>query len=349
MLRVIEGDLFQSEAEALVNTVNTVGVMGKGIALQFKRAFPANYRAYESAVAKGEVKLGQVYVYRTGHLEHPRYILNFPTKKHWRSKSRLADIESGLADLRSVLIANQIASVAIPPLGCGQGGLTWAEVRPRIEMALSDLEHVDIELFAPNRSPAPRTMPSNTSRPKMTRGRAAIVLLVDRYLQPGYSANNLEVQKLAYFLQTRGEPLRLAFVAGKYGPYAEALQHVLQRIDGHFIHGYGDRASAASIVVDSASVVEAKGFADSVPGMTSRLDEVAEAITGFETPYGLELLATVHWVSIADGLTDPGPVVERVQAWSSRKADLFTDSHIEVAWDRLVTLGWLSTTATKSH
>lgn len=341
MLRIVHGNLLESKAEALVNTVNTVGVMGKGIALQFKRAFPANYKAYERAVKRGEVNLGQVFVYHTGSLESPRFILNFPTKRHWRSKSRLEDIEKGLADLRDVLIKYDIKSVAVPPLGCGQGGLRWSDVRPRIEQALRDLPDVDVQLYAPEGAPNPREMRTGTTRPRMTLGRAAVVLLLHRYLQPGYTANNLEVQKLAYFLQVRGEPLRLNFRPAKYGPYAENLQHVLQRIEGHFIHGYGDRASAASISVDSEAVGEAEAFVNSVPETRSRSDEVSEAITGFESPYGLELLATVHWVSHAQPHASLESVTAAVQKWSRRKAELFTTEHIATAWRHLKSLGWI--------
>jgi O-acetyl-ADP-ribose deacetylase (regulator of RNase III) len=343
MVRIVQGNLLDSKAEALVNTVNTVGVMGKGIALQFKRAFPANFKAYESAVRMGEVALGRVFVFQTGSYESPKYILNFPTKKHWRSRSRIEDIKDGLADLRRVLEEYEIHSVAVPPLGCGQGGLEWSEVRPLIEEALSDLEGVEVEVFAPAGAPEPSSMRTNTARPNMTRTRAAVVLLLRQYLQPGYTANNLEVQKLAYLLQSRGEPLKLSFVAHKYGPYAENLQHVLQRMEGHFIHGYGDRATAASIEVDPSAVEEAERYVDSIPGTPDHLKDVAALIEGFETPYGLELLATVHWVATTEQLKDLDAAVARVQSWSSRKADLFRDSHIKVAWDRLRATGWITT------
>ena len=139
MVEFVTGNLLEADADAFVNTVNTKGVMGKGVALQFKRAFPANFKAYQAACAAGEVKLGRMFVFDSGRLERPRYIINFPTKDHWRSRSRLADIETGLVDLRRVLAELEIESIALPPLGCGLGGLDWSDVRPRIEAALADL------------------------------------------------------------------------------------------------------------------------------------------------------------------------------------------------------------------
>jgi O-acetyl-ADP-ribose deacetylase (regulator of RNase III) len=124
---------------ALVNTVNTEGVMGKGVALQFRRAYPENYEAYRAACARGEVKIGRMFVYDTGRLGRPRWIINFPTKRHWRSKSSVEDIEAGLADLRDVMPQLEIKSVALPALGAGLGGLRWDDVQPRIEAALGDL------------------------------------------------------------------------------------------------------------------------------------------------------------------------------------------------------------------
>ncbi|MFG1887498.1 macro domain-containing protein [Micromonospora sp. NPDC049051] len=149
MISIRHGDLLDADVEALVNPVNTVGVMGKGLALAFKRAHPANFTAYRAACAVGTVRLGQVFVYDSGAPGRHRYVVNFPTKGHWRSSSRLADIEAGLPDLVRVLRDNRIASVAVPALGCGNGGLDWAEVRPLIEAALAELPSVQTFLYEP--------------------------------------------------------------------------------------------------------------------------------------------------------------------------------------------------------
>jgi len=148
--------------------------MGKGVALQFKRAFPQNYSEYRAACASGEVQLGRMLVTRLDQLHGPRFIINFPTKNHWRSRSRLADIDSGLVDLRRVLLERGITSVAIPPLGCGLGGLAWSDVQPRIAEALSDLP-VRTVVFEPAGAPTPERMLEARERPTMTSLRATLV------------------------------------------------------------------------------------------------------------------------------------------------------------------------------
>ena len=149
MIEIGEGNLLEADVEALVNTVNCVGVMGKGIALQFKQAFPENYRAYARACRDGEVEPGRMFVFHTGLMTNPRMIINFPTKRHWRGRSCMEDIESGLAALVEVLCTSGVRSIGIPPLGCGNGGLAWSEVCPRIECALEQAPDVRAVLFSP--------------------------------------------------------------------------------------------------------------------------------------------------------------------------------------------------------
>jgi len=144
------GNLLEAEAEALVNAVNTVGVMGKGIALAFKKRFPANMAAYAKACKAGEVQTGRMFITETGELLGPRWIINFPTKQHWRDPSRLIWIETGLADLRHFIEQNQVDSIALPALGCGSGGLAWVEVKALIERALGDLENVRVVVYKPS-------------------------------------------------------------------------------------------------------------------------------------------------------------------------------------------------------
>ncbi|MFC9687145.1 macro domain-containing protein [Kribbella sp. NPDC056951] len=150
MLRTVGGDLLGDDADALVNAVNTVGVMGKGIALQFKRSWPDMFRDYRAACQRNEVQLGRMHVWATGSPTPPRVIVNFPTKQHWRSTSKLADVESGLVDLLRVIDELRLESIAIPPLGCGYGGLDWTEVEPLIHHILAPAaDRVDIRVFAP--------------------------------------------------------------------------------------------------------------------------------------------------------------------------------------------------------
>ncbi|HEY7146052.1 MAG TPA: macro domain-containing protein [Streptosporangiaceae bacterium] len=357
MLREAEGNLLEEPADALVNTVNTVGVMGKGIALQFKQAFPQNFRAYEAACRRREVQIGRMFVVETGLLELPRLIINFPTKRHWRSHSRLDDIRSGLADLRQVLVDRHVRSVALPPLGCGNGGLDWRDVRPLIEGALGDLVEVEVVVYPPKGAPPPDSMRVRTSRPPVTPGRAALLTLLARYVglsrleEPAApdGTSLLEIQKLMYFLQEAGQQLRLSFVKGRYGPYAENLNPVLQTLEGHYLRGYGDRTqevmklSPISLLPGAADA--GREWLDAHPDETvDRIDAVLALVTGFASAYGLELLATVHWVLMRDG-ADAGNVVRNVSAWSDRKGRLFTQVHIERAAERLRVQNWIAAPA----
>jgi O-acetyl-ADP-ribose deacetylase (regulator of RNase III) len=343
MIEHVSGNLLEANVEALVNTVNTVGIMGKGIALQFRQAFPENYQAYRSACERGEVEPGRMFVYHTGELTNPRHIINFPTKRHWKGKSKMADIESGLVALVNLVRAERIRSIALPPLGCGNGGLDWDEVRPKIVKAFESLPDVKVMIYAPEGAPAAEQMPVATKVPNMTEGRAALIGLLADYAVPGYRLTLLEVQKLAYFLQVAGEPLRLSFVKERYGPYAETLHHVLQRIEGHFIRGYGDRSKDASIRLLPDAHDHANRFLEDHPATRQRLQRVSELIDGFETPYGMELLATVHWVAQENGLarSEARVAVDGVQSWSDHKKRTFRPEHIETAWQRLREQGWL--------
>ena len=246
IIRFKKGDILFEDAEALVNTVNCVGIMGRGIALQFRKAFPENFHTYAEACKRGEVRPGRMFVHATRALTNPRYIVNFPTKRHWRGDSRIEDIEAGLRDLARVIREYDIRSIAVPPLGSGLGGLDWPIVRARIEEALGSLNDVGIVVFEPVGAPAAGGMVRHDEAPTMTEGQAALVGLMDRYLngllEPFITL--LEVHKLLYFMQIAGQPLNLRFRAGPYGPYAENLRHVLNKVEGHFISGYADGGDA---------------------------------------------------------------------------------------------------------
>lgn len=341
-----EGDLLATDAEALVNTVNTVGVMGKGIALQFKQAFPDNYAAYEAACKREEVQIGNMFVFhRVAKI--PRLIINFPTKKHWKGKSRIEDIEAGLRALIEVVKNEHIRSIAVPPLGCGNGGLNWEDVRPLIEQAFARVPQVTVQLFYPEGAPHAVEMKIATKRPNMTPGRAVILEVLSRYSLPGYRLTLLEIQKLAYFLQEAGQALKLNFTKQRYGPYAENLHHVLQRIEGHFVRGYGDRSRDVSLELFPDAVKEAEEFLKTESDTQQRLARVAELIEGYETPYGLELLSTVHWVVVHDdrsqGRVNPEVAVAAVHDWNEHKRRTFTAERINSAWHRLESEGWFRT------
>ena len=153
MIQYKSGNILTEDAEALVNTVNCVGVMGRGIALQFKNAFPENFKAYAAACKRKEVQPGQMFIFETNTLTNPKFIVNFPTKRHWRGKSRIDDVRSGMDALVAELQNRKIRSIAIPPLGSGLGGLNWAEVRSLIKEALIGLDDVQVVIYEPKGAP----------------------------------------------------------------------------------------------------------------------------------------------------------------------------------------------------
>jgi O-acetyl-ADP-ribose deacetylase (regulator of RNase III) len=337
------GDILKADAEAIVNTVNCVGIMGRGIALQFKKAFPANFDAYALACKEEAVQPGRMFIFDTSAFTNPRYIINFPTKRHWKGKSRIEDIDSGLIALARDVQDLGIKSIAIPPLGAGLGGLNWNDVRPRIERALRDIPDLNVLIYEPNGAPE---VVKSRDVPNMTPGRASLVTLMHRYLQGLMDpfVTLIEVQKLMYFMQEAGQPLRLKYVKHHYGPYATNLSHVLNKIEGHFVAGYqdgGDQPDKELTIVPGA-IAEAEAALESEPHTHEHFNRVADLVDGFETPYGLELLATVHWVATREGADTPAKALTRIHSWNERKRT-FTERQVAIAFNTLQSKGWLAT------
>jgi len=347
MLRVVKGNLLESKAEALVNTVNTVGVMGKGIALQFRQAYPEMYKTYEKACKANELELGKVNVFDLGGLTGgARWIVNFPTKKHWRSKSKLEDVQTGLDDLIKTIKRVGIKSIAIPPLGCGYGGLKWDDVFPLIKSAFEGLEDVDVLIYSPKGAPSAKAMPNRTARPKMTAGRASLIALMDRYLDGMLDpyVTLLEVHKLMYFLQEAGAPLKLNYEKKQYGPFAVNLRHVLIHVDSHYIKGYGDGVDSPTKPLELIpdAIQGAKSYLEGDHVTQARMNRVSALIDGYETPYGMELLSSVLWVMSheIDDKNDVRKVISAVQQWNSRKKRILKSEHIIAAFHRLKDYEW---------
>jgi O-acetyl-ADP-ribose deacetylase (regulator of RNase III) len=345
MITFTQGDILMAKAEALVNTVNCVGVMGRGIALQFKNAFSANFQSYAAACKRGEVQPGRMFVFDIGEVTWPRYIINFPTKRHWRGKSRIEDIQAGLTALATEIRERKIHSVAIPPLGSGLGGLDWSDVRPLIEQALEALPEVEVLVFEPGGASADARANRSLTVPKMTAGRAALVSLMNRYLgalmDPSISL--LEVHKLMYFLQAAGETLSLRYVKAPYGPYAENLRHVLREIEGHLITGYTENGDSPhkQLALVPGAVRDAEAFLSTHMATHGHFDRVVRLVDGFETPFGLELLSTVHWVATQEKAHDDNDIERATYAWGPRKRQ-FTPAQIKLAMERLRGEGWLT-------
>ena len=344
MISIQTGNLLDAKAEALVNTVNTAGVMGKGVALQFKRRYPENYRAYVAACKAGEVIIGQMFVTQLpADLKGgPRYVINFPTKRHWRGSSRLSYIESGLIDLLRVTQEYGIQSVAVPALGCGNGGLDWGTVHGRIEAAFSALPQLEVLLYPPQAEPETALKSAGQSRaPKLTLGSAAMLRVFHEYLLPDYTLGRTEAQKLMYFLQAAGADLKLRFTKGEFGPYDPNIQHMLERLEGHYTTGLGAGGQPSQLQL----LPSALPAAQAVLGATDLevpLERVALLIEGFETPASLELLATVHWVWRHEDARDCASALARIAQWNERKQRVMTPERVELAWHHLQGQGWFN-------
>ncbi len=342
MIEFKTGDLLQADAEALVNTVNCVGIMGRGIALQFKNEFPENFKTYAAACKRGDVQPGRMFVFETGML-HPKFIINFPTKRHWKGKSRIEDIQSGLDALAEEIRGRQIHTIAIPPLGSGLGGLNWSDVKKLIIAALGEVENIQVTVYEPK---GEAVTTKSRKVPNMTAGRASLVALMNRYLlglmDPFVTL--IELQKLMYFLQEAGEDLRLTYEKGHYGPYTKTLSHVLNAIEGHLLSGYADGGDAPSKPLElvPGAVDDAKAFLDGHVDTLARFDRVASLVSGFETPFGLELLSSVHWVVSREGAQTPDEALTKIGAWNDRKRQSFNARQVELAFHSLRDEGWLN-------
>lgn len=351
MITFTQGNLLDARVEALVNTVNTVGVMGKGIALMFKERFNDNFRRYATACKAKEVQTGKMFITQLAELDGPRWIVNFPTKQHWRAPSRMEWVIEGLQDLRRFLIEQNIKSIAIPALGAGNGGLEWADVREQIELALGDLS-INILVFEPTKQY--QNVAKHVGVETLTPARALIAELVRRYWVLGMECSLLEIQKLAWFLERAIErynpgnnPLDLQFTAHKYGPYANRLDHLLNNLDGSYLHSEKRISDADPLDViwfdDERKAFLQTYLKSEAKAYTQALESTTALIDGFESPFGMELLATVDWLLVREGVAPTVPAVrEGLRQWrggpdaAARKDRLFNDRALGFALKRLM-------------
>ena len=350
MIKYTTGNLLDAPVEVLVNTVNTVGVMGKGIALMFKERFDKNMKEYVKACKAKEVQVGKMFATKTDELIGPLWVVNFPTKKHWRHPSKMEWIVDGLQDLKRFILEEHVKSIAIPPLGAGNGGLSWPAVREQIELALSDLHDVEILIFEPTAKYQNVAKPKGAE--KLTPARALIAELIRRYWVLGMECSLLEIQKLAWVLERVIEkqqlvnPLDLQFSPENYGPYANRLQHVLNHLDGSYLKSDKRIADCNPLDVirfneQRKSKVQAYLESEAKEYLPA-LEKASNIISGFESPFGLELLTTVDWLisnKHCEGTVEA--VMEAIRhwpagpKWASRKEKLFSERDVSIALSRL--------------
>lgn len=331
------GNIFNAKTEAVINTVNCVGVMGKGIALQFREKYPMNYRQYKVACDAGKVTVGKMFVTQTGLL-YPQYIINFPTKKHWRGKSDLDYIKLGLIDLKSVLKKYRIKSVAIPPLGAGNGGLAWQSVKQLILSELNDSD-VDIQIFEPS---ARFNEVKHATKVELNDFRAIFIKCVHIYnnaFDRMYELGNIEAQKLTYFigLVLDRQDIVNRYVKHIYGPYFPQLNNALYDMSGTYLSGVGDGQGHHRIDVLPGALEEVNEYIFHRPYLQNAIEVIKQIIYGYETTYGMELLGTVHWVCVHSDVKSIDDVVKEVHSWNARKKEIMSKIEIERAYEHLKT------------
>ena len=351
MIRFTTGNLLEDPSEALVNTVNAVGVMGKGIALMFKEAFPNNYQEYARACKDNRVYAGSIFITRRHDLLGPKWIVNFATKDHWRSPSRIDWIRTGLVALKDAILELGIASVAIPPLGAGNGGLIWSDVKDEIVTQLCELQDIAITVYEPTKEY--QNVAKRGGVDSLTPARALVAESIRRYWTMGLDCSLIEAQKLSWFLERSlaslglDNPLDLGFRPLRYGPYADKLRHVLNSMDGSYLHC--DRRISDAGPFDTISFVDEKREAllayltsEEAGNLRPALEKTAQVVDGFESPLGLELLATVDWLlSRAGAEPSVEGIRESLKSWgggkfaADRKLRIFEPRLINLALERL--------------
>lgn len=341
MLHYSKGDLLQSRAQALVNPVNTMGIMGKGIALQFKEAFPANFKLYAAACKNKELEPGKLLSnWDTNLLYGRKLIINFPTKTNWRLPSKYEYIEKGLVALRDLIRKENIQSVALPPLGCGNGGLDWNIVQPMIENYLGNLP-ADIFVYSLNENIKALLQQQGRKKreAKLTPARAQLLYALFVYESMGESSSLFAANKLAYFLQRIGQPLKLEFKPYYYGPYAIGVEKVLYELNGTYLDGLeqGKAAPFEPLKLKYERWEEIKKYVETELEQQdkTRLQSLLQLINGFCSERSLEVLATTDFILQEHPDYQIADIMQAISRWSYCKSSLFTTDHVLIAYDHL--------------
>jgi O-acetyl-ADP-ribose deacetylase (regulator of RNase III)/uncharacterized protein YwgA len=326
MIKYVTGNILESNAQALVNTVNTVGVMGKGIALQFKKAYPNNFKAYTEACKRNEIVVGKLFVTRDSNLNSgEKIILNFPTKKDWRKPSEYRYIEDGLNDLIRVIEINQIKSIAIPPLGAGNGGLEWEKVKKIIEQKLGQID-IEIYVYEPT---AQIKEHLKKERVKLTDARALLLYILYDLVKNGEYVSEFSSEKICYFLQRFGSKkyFKLEFEPNFYGPYSGKVRFLLNALNGSYIMGYSDMSKKPfeplTLVADGYETV--KNYIENNMELLEIAKKTIEFLNGFYSDFALELLSSIDYVSTKQNTFDKQTISQKLEEWSDRKRSMFSN------------------------
>lgn len=337
MIQYITGNILDSNAQALVNTVNTIGVMGKGIALQFKKAYPNNYKAYKKASQSAEIAVGKMFITKDSNVSSgEKIIINFPTKTDWKKPSEYKYIEDGLEDLIKVIKKNQIKSIAIPPLGAGNGGLKWEKVKRIIEEKLNNL-NIQVYLYEPT---AQIKEHLKKERAKLTDARALLLYLLYDLVKNGEYVSEFSSEKVCYFLQKFGAKkyFKLEYEPQFYGPYSGKVRFVLNALNGSYVMGYSDMDKRPfeplTLVADGYDTV--KSHIENNVELFDIAQKTMLFLQGFYSDFALELLSSIDYILAKEKTFEKAIISQKLEEWSDRKRSMFSNpKYIDISLKHL--------------
>ncbi len=333
MMRYITGNILESSAQAIVNTVNTVGVMGKGIALQFKKAFPRNYKSYLDACKNNDLKIGKLFVcIDSNMISGQKIIINFPTKTDWRKPSEYEYIEKGLDNLIEIINHYNIKSIAIPPLGAGNGGLEWEKVKKIINTKLQNVD-IDILIYEPTKQIKEHL---KNERVKLTKARALLLYVLFDLVKNGEYVSEFSSEKICYFLQVFGAEkfFKLNFKPNFYGPYSGKVRYILNVLNGSYIMGYSDMSKKPfdPLILLSDGYITVKEYIENDVELIEIFEKTRKFLTGFYSDFSLELLSSIHYIVLENKTFDEAVILQKLSGWNDRKRSLFSnEKYIKIA------------------
>lgn len=337
MIHYTNGNILESDVQALINTVNTVGVMGKGIALQFKKAYPSNFSAYQKACKQGNIAIGKLFVTKDQNLNSgEKIIINFPTKKDWRKSSEYSYIEKGLDDLVQVIEQYNIKSIALPPLGAGNGGLEWEKVKKIIEQKLGSLD-VEIIVYEPTHEIKEYL---KTERVKLTEARALLLYVLYDLVRNGEFVSEFSSEKVSYFLQKFGAEkyFKLHFAPQFYGPYSGKVRYVLNYLNGSYIMGYSDmnKKPFTPLTLIADGYEDVKFYVDNNPELIEIATKTTKFLNGFYSDFALELMSSIDYIISENDTFDKQIITQKLSEWNDRKRSVFSkQEYIDFSIDYL--------------
>ncbi|MEL6556911.1 MAG: macro domain-containing protein [Bacteroidota bacterium] len=343
MIKYQTGNILDSDAEALINTVNTVGVMGKGIALQFKNAYPNNFKAYYQACKEERIDIGKLFVTKEGNVSSgEKYIINFPTKKNWRKPSEYEYIEKGLDDLVNVIDSYKIKSIAIPPLGAGNGGLEWPKVKKLITKYLSKVD-VEVIVYEPSNKIIEKL---KKERVKLTDARALLLFVLYDLVRNGEYVSEFSSEKVAYFLQRFGarKYFKLTYQPNFYGPYSGKVRFLLNTLNGSYIMGFSDmnKKPFEPLTLIADGYEDVRSYIGAKPELRKVAKQTIEFLNGFYSDFALELLSSIDFISQQEKSMDRKLINDKLESWSDRKRSMFSNpKYLDISLHHISKMGMI--------